>query len=386
MKQILNLLPFLLALFISLQGPAQTEMPENMTLGQVEQAMQAYPPCFEHGEQRLKIMESLDKIINFSVSDCGFANQPEYAGHLKEIVKFYRNSVDKGLDALENTNVNEGVHVFKFYSSSVVLKSSEGVVAIDFAQGPVGNDYKQGSVSNEGEPETSDFFNTGFYFTREQRDRLARIVDVYIITHPHQDHADYSLAMRLIKADKPVIGPEQLKLKWEDLSSGIIVPDFETMQKFGPCEIFTQSGKQYSEAKTAADGIKYAVPTRYLSRDVESIRYLVKLGGITFLQGAETHTEGYEWLEKASSLGWSVDVLLTAGAHQGYRSVMKFLHGKQVNYFSLPIHEYEITHPGGGQRLASRLKGDNRKAFDQKKLMPLMWGENFLLTHQLIQP
>jgi L-ascorbate metabolism protein UlaG (beta-lactamase superfamily) len=324
----------------------------------------------------------LDKIIDFTVAD--YCLSSERSQRLKEIVAFYRTRVDQGLNALENTVVTEGVHVFKFYSSSIILKSAEGTVALDFAQGPVGNDYKQGSVGNEGEPETSDYFKTGFYLTPEQRDRLARLVDVYLITHPHQDHADYSLAMRMIKAGKPVIGPEQLKYKWEDLSQGITVPNYETVQKFHPCEIFTQFGYQYSESKPVADGIRMAVPTYYLSRDVESIRYLVKIGGLVFHQAAETHTEGYEWLEKAGNFGWSVDVLLTAGAHQGYRSVMKFFADKKINYFSLPIHEYEITHPNGGRRAAPFLKGNNRKAFDQKRLMALLWGEDFLLTRKMI--
>lgn len=361
---------------INRQGVAQEfKTSGNMDMVQIQHALEAYPPRFEYGSQRLHIMESLDRIIDFSVSE-GYEANSDQVQRLNEIVAFYRKRVDAGLQALEQTKVSEGVHVFKFYSSSIILKSADGVIAIDFAQGPVGNDYKQGSVANEGEPETSDFFKTGFYLTIEQRDRLANLVDVYIITHPHQDHADYSLAKRLIKSGKPVIGPEQLKYKWEDLSKGIIVPDYEKAQKFIACEIFTQLGNQYSETKTE-ENIKYAIPSLYLSRDVESIRYLIKMGKIVFLQAAETHTEGYDWLEKASSKGFKVNVILTAGAHQGNRSVMKFMEDKQINYFRLPIHEFEITHPNGGHRLSPYLNGDNRKLFDQKKLMSLMWGEDF---------
>jgi len=359
----------------------------DMTLSQVEQAMKIYPPSFEHGEQRLQIMESLDKIINFSVSD-NFSVNPEsvrmgYAQRLKEIVTFYRKRVDEGLEALEKTRVTEGVRVFKFYSSSVILKSADGTIAIDFAQGPIGNDYKQ--RSDEGEPEPLDYLKTGFYLTQEQRDRLANLVDVYLITHQHQDHADYYLAKHMIQAGKPVVGTEQLKYIWEDLSTGIIVPDFEKIQKYFPCEIFTQLGKQYAPAQIKTEkGEKFAIPSNDPSRYVESIRYLVKIAGITFLQSAEMHTEGYEWLEKAANFGWKVDVIFSAGSYQGERSVLKFLRDKQIQYFRLPIHEYEITHPNGGKRMAPLLKGDNREAFDQKKLMPLIWGENFLLTEEVI--
>lgn len=351
----------------------------TMTLEQIEQKMRNYPPLFEYGDQRLQIMESLDTIIDFSVRDNLRDEQK-----LEEIVAFYRKRVEQGLHVLESTKVSEGVHIFKFYSSSVILKSAEGTVAIDFAQGPIGNDYKQGSVANEGGPDKSDYFKTNFYMTKEQIDRLAHLVDVYIITHPHQDHADYSLAKSMIKLGKPVIGPSQLKYKWEDINSGIIVPTYGRVQKFNPCEIFAQFGYQYTETKKLENGKRYGIPSYYLSRDVESVRYLIKIGGIIFIQSAETHTEAYKWLEKAASFGWKVDVVISAGLDQGERSVMKFLRDKQIQYFRLPIHEYEMTHSNGGNRAAPLLKGDNRKAFDQKKLMPLLWGEDFLLTKEVL--
>ena len=161
---------------------------------------------------------------------------------LKKIVSFYRNQVDKGLETLEQTQVKEGVHIFKFYSSSLILKSRDGTIAIDFCQGPVGNDYKLESYSNEGEPESSDYFKTDFFMTQQQRDRLAKQVDVYLITHPHQDHTDYSLAKRMSEMGKPIVGPEQLRYKWEDLSENITVPGYFKKQKIGPCEILSQSG------------------------------------------------------------------------------------------------------------------------------------------------
>ncbi len=352
---------------------------DSMTLPQIEQSLKFFPPNFENGEQRLQIMESLDKIIDFCVRD-----NDRDEKKLEEIITFYRRQIDEGLQALEQTDVYEGVHIFKFYSSSLILKSPAGTIAIDFCQGPVGNDYKLESYSNEGEPETSDYFKTNFYLTTEQRDKLANLVDVYLITHPHQDHADYSLAKRMIQAGKTVVGPEQLKLKWEDLSPNIIVPNYYEIQKIGPCEILTQPGFQYKKSKKVANGDLYGVPTRYFSHDVESVRYLIRMNGITFLQSAESQTDAYMWLEMAQDINWNVDVLISAGMLQGGRSVMKFLENNSVEYFSLPVHEYEITHSNGGQRAANRLKGDNWIAFENKMLMPLMWGENFLLTENLL--
>lgn len=366
------------AQFLTIFQPAPI-LSDTMSLSQIELEMKKYPPCFEFGSERLLIMESLDKIIDFSVRD---NNRDERK--LKEIVTFYQRQVDQGLSKLETTKVTEGVHIFKFYSSSLILKSAEGIIAMDFCQGPVGNDYKLESYDNEGEPEKSDYFKTGFYLTREQRDRLAKLVDVYVITHPHQDHADYSLAKRMIQEGKPVIGPEQLTYKWEDLSRKIIVPSYNEVQKFGPCEIFSQFGYQYKRAKKLENGEFYGIPTRYFSHDVESIRYLIKIGGITFLHSAETQTEAYMWLDLAKGLNWNVEVLISGGMWQGEKSVMKFLGDNQVKYFNLPVHEYEMTHGNGGQRSAPRLKGENQKAFNRKMLMQLLWGEDFILTKEML--
>jgi hypothetical protein len=139
-----------------------------------------------------------------------------------------------------------------------------------------------------------------------------------------------------------------------------------------------EHGDQRLKIMQSMDGRRYGRhhpdgPTR----SSETIRYLFRLGGITFLQSAESHTEADDWLEKAADLGWNVDVLFKPGQYQGARSVMEFLAGH--DYFHLPIHEYELMHERGGNRTAPLLEGGSRDAFDRKRSMPLLWGEDFLL-------
>ena len=62
---------------------------------------------------------------------------------------------------------------------------------------------------------------------------------------------------------------------------------------------------------------------------------------------------------------------------KGLGSVMRYLDGR--DYFHVPIHEYELMHHGGGNRTAQLLKGGGRDAFDRKRSMPLLWGEDYLL-------
>jgi len=349
---------------------AADDLSSTMSWDEIDRAMEKYPPSFDHGQERLKILQSMDNLVRYSVKHVSDEDRPKLQPWLAEMVQFYRRRVDRGLDALETTPVDEGVHLFKFYSSSVILKSAQGTVSLDFCQGP---------VNNSAEPEEADLCQSGFYLTPKQRDRLAAQVDVALITHRHHDHADFSLARRLVAAGKPVIGPAQLKTHWPDLAHGLTVPDYETVERFGPCEIFTQFGYQFATSRTGPDGQRYgAHHPDGPERSSETVRYLVRLGGITFLQSAESHTEAYDWLQKADSLGLRVDVLFKPGQYQGGRSVMRYLAGRDC--FQVPIHEYELMHHNGGNRTAHLLEGGNRNAFDRKRSMPLLWGEDFPLA------
>ena len=349
---------------------ANRHLSSTMPWGDIHWAMERYPPSFNFGDERLRIMQSMDSVIRYSVKHVPDEDRPELGPWLGEMVESYRRRVDRGLDALETTRVGEGVHLFKFYSSSVVLKSADGTVSLDFCQGP---------VNNTGEPEESDRYETGFFLTPEQRDRLAGLVDVALITHRHHDHADFSLARRLVAAGKPVVGPAQLKTHWPSLARGLTVPEYDTVQRFGPCEILAQFGYQYAASRVEPDGQRFGIHRPgEPERSSETVRYLLRLSGITFLQSAESQTEAYDWLEKAATRGWQVDVLFKPGQYQGARSVMRYLRGR--DYLQVPIHEYELMHESGGNRTAHLLQGSGRDAFNRKRSMPLLWGENYLVV------
>ena len=52
--------------------------------------------------------------------------------------------------------------------------------------------------------------------------------------------------------------------------------------------------------------------------------------------------------------------------------------------FRLPLHEYEMMHAFGGNRTGSLMIGSNREAFDRRQMMPMLWGEDFLITDELV--
>lgn len=369
---------------------------DSMSLDEIGAAMAAYPPSWESADARAKIMKSLDRLVTVRVRD-GLSEEEK--SKLHTLADFYRKRIDAGLDKLEATvaspsgllaesaqrrkllrpgdarPVTEGVHVFKFYSSSIIVKSAKGTVAFDFCQGP---------VNNGGEPEDCDRRGTGFYLRPDQRDRLAKLVDVYLITHRHHDHSDYSLAKRMAAKHKPVVGPAQLKLLWKDLADGITVPKFGTVQTIGPCRIFTLLGAQYSINKPGPDGQRIGVPNQAKPEaDTETVCYLVEIGGVVFLAAAENHVPADAWLQKGIALGFKPNVTLSVGQFQGQRSVDALLKGLKP-CFRLPVHEYEMTHEGGGNRTGQLLEGANRERFNKRTMMPLLWGEDFALTPGLL--
>lgn len=357
----------------AIDADAPPPLSTSMSLGEIARALETYPPRWEFGEQRAAIMASMDKYVTVQIRK-GWTEEERQK--LRPLHEFYVKRVDLGLDKLEHTQVTHGVHAFKFYSSSYVLKTAHGTLAVEFSQGP---------INNGGEPETRDEYVSGFYWTPAQRDRLAKLVDVSIITHRHHDHSDYSLAKRMIAQGKPVICPAQLKLIWKDLADKVTVPEYGKPQKFGPVEIFTKLGYQYSRNQPNGHGSdRDGLPNlENPAQDSETICYLFKLEGITFVTCGENHVPADEWLRQGVVLGFKPNVRMSLGQFQGDRALSAALKNMKP-VFRLPLHEYEMTHGGGGNRTGSLMLDANRAAFDRHQMMPLLWGEDFLLTDELL--
>jgi hypothetical protein len=362
---------FLLALttaVLSLPEAWPATLSDSMSLAEIETALQAHPPALATNAARGHIAASLDKLVNVRVQD---SMTDEERARLKPLTEFYRRQVDRGLDALERTVVTNGVEVFKFYSSTIIFKSAAGVVAVDLAPGP---------INNGGEPEQRDTRRMGFFTTPAQRERMARLIDVSLITHRHHDHSDYSVSKRMLEQGKTVVGPAQLKTLWKDLASKLTEPDFAKPKRIGPAEFVAFKGCQYSRNKTDTDGQRIGYPNEgYPEADSETIVYLVRVGGMVYLQGGENHVPNGDWLRQRAAEGFWPDLRGSSGQFQGSRSIDAVLKelgpGMQV-----PRHEYEMTHEEGGNRMAGQFTGNGGKALAQGQSLVLFWGEHFPLT------
>ncbi len=321
-------------------------------LREIEASLTEHGPSISNIDARGEIAKQLDEQVRIKVSS---RMSDEEVRSLIPLRDFHLRRIDRALDDLERAEVKEGVQLFKFYSSSVLIKSPSGVVAIDFQEGPI--------PDNRVEPEESRVGRrTGFHWTPEQRDRLARLVDVSLITHKDYDHASYSLAKRLVEMGKPVIVPEQLRSWWRDLSERLTVPPYETPYRVGPVEIFVMQGRQLDSGEGRETNV-----------------YLAKVNGIVFLQAAENGVPISGGLEKGIAAGFRPDVCFSLGASEGQRSIAAVL-DKTGPTFRIPIHEYEMTHGGGGNRTGSWYSANRRKLIRRGLAMPLFWGENFQLV------
>jgi L-ascorbate metabolism protein UlaG (beta-lactamase superfamily) len=344
-----------------------------MSVAEVEQALLANPPSTDNSWARALIARSMDKLVHITVKEN--ITDAEVAD-LAPLRDFYLRQVDRGLDELEKCKVTEGVRIFKFYSSSVIIKSKDGTVAFDFQQGPhvtfCGNVDRPDPVAQR----------TGFHWTPQQLERLAKIVDVSLITHAHADHADYDLTKLLLAKGKTVVLTQQLRDLWSNLSGNLVVPTYGTVQKFGPVEIFTAVGSQYmqndkitTDEKGEATGYPSTDPK---IQDAVTTIYLARIGGLVFLHGAENNVPVDQWLRDGIAKGFRPDVKMSIGARQGARSVADVLKTMGPIFF-LPVHEYEMGHPGGGNRTAGYYDGNRGQAIEKGMMMPLFWGENFSL-------
>ena len=101
---------------------AQDEAPG---LAEVREALLATPATSGNHAERSPLLQALDAHLEQPNS--------EYAD---EVVEHYRLMVDKALDEVETTQVDEGVAIWKLYSSSIIVKTPKVVFALDLDEGP----------------------------------------------------------------------------------------------------------------------------------------------------------------------------------------------------------------------------------------------------------
>jgi len=156
----------------------------------VESVLEAHPPGSGRDDARMVALTTLDDPLHL-----------EDAPRLPAIGDFFRRMVEKGIRQIESDSVSSGASIWKIYNHFFVVKTPNHTYAFDFCQGA-------------GEA----------HLTEEHIARLVDEIEVLFISHRHADHADLSVARKMLSAGKPVVVPTEL---WqdEDISSALTRAD-----------------------------------------------------------------------------------------------------------------------------------------------------------------
>jgi len=339
-------------------APARSE---SGTLGDVRAGLLATPATAGPDDQRQALLATLD----------GFLEQPS-SDRSEEVAAYYRAMIDHALAEIAATRVDEGVAVWKLYSSGLVMKTPKAVFGIDLDEGP---------NSNSGNPDkVAGLAGIKLHMTAEQRRRLAELVDVSFHTHRHHDHVNYQITKELVAAGKTVVVPEDIRTMWRDepFASGLTVltPGPGHKHRLGELRVEVLGSRQWMGRDRRVE----CPCNAYLVTTDNGVNVLFK-GDINDGQ------EILPWLKEVKGRGDGVDL---------YVSALFFWSGKDAfpqikrmfDPFIIPGHEYEFTHrePGesgsGTGSYRSQWRG-LRTSINRGKCVVLSWGEMFQYVPRL---
>jgi len=211
--------------------------------------------------------------------------------------RFFRARMAAFLQDFQQTNVASGAVVWKLYNHSVVIRSPEATIAIDLISGMDRIAW---------DPATLNKAISG--------------IDVLLITHSHNDHADMRVVKKFIAAGKPVLAPPGL---WESLpqASGITyIRDGEITIKNIRITVFPSfQGMDPNNA--------------YLVETTDGVR-IMHIG-----DEGEKNATGKEWYARFKE-PLHVDLLIPNCWSPNIDDLLRFVAPSAI----LPSHEFEITH------------------------------------------
>jgi L-ascorbate metabolism protein UlaG (beta-lactamase superfamily) len=276
-------------------------------------ALKAAPPALPMTVARKKALGEFDAWL-----------APPHSERLDSRIAYYRATVHRALDALEQGRPTVGVRIVQLYSSSVLVQTPDTVFAFDLDQGP------------NGRLETTPFEEgVGFSMTDAQVARIASLVRYSFHTHEHDDHVDYQLTKALLAAGKTVIVTESNKRLWQkqpwaEKLSVLPQTDKEPI-RLGPLAVDVLCDFQWNDAKH--------------TRGTPCDAFVVNTAGVTVMTKGDINcgTKLYDWIAALKQRGQRVDAVV--GSTLFWRGVNKLPDWEKL--FSplwLPGHAWEFTH------------------------------------------
>lgn len=147
----------------------------------VDYILKQYPPSVPDAPVRHAALIRMDDILHI-----------ESAPHKKVVQQFYQQRMEQAIQEIEQTQVTQGMRVWKLYSHGFFVRTRSVSFSFDIVPGG-------------GDP--------AFAISDDQIRRLAAQSDATFISHWHQDHASKEVARAFLAAGKPVVAPPNL---WDD--------------------------------------------------------------------------------------------------------------------------------------------------------------------------
>ena len=339
--------------------PGPTASAQALTpLGEIERQLDALPPRPENAEARRPVLKALDGWA-LAEDTRYWDKDPELAN--PAWLSFYLRRVDKVLREARGTAVDDGVVIWKLYSSGFLAKTPQTVFGIDIVEGPF-KDIRR---------DPADAADYTFKWTAEQRRAYAELVDVHFITHWHYDHASFALARDLERRGKAVVVPRQLADAWgrQGLGRGLRVLEAGIDHTLSGLSVRVFDGVQFMERDPEAGWVSG-------KHNAQNNVYWIKGGGVAVLHNGDNRgRDWYGWLEELKGEGKSIDVWLWILTWpRDAMSRVTSIHEPIV----IPGHEHEVGHkPRHGVTLHENRYHGVKNRFASGKAAQLAWGESF---------
>ena len=345
------------------------------------------------------------------------------------MVAFYRHRISRALDEVENTPAPEnGVIIWRIYSSGTIVKCREGTFAFEVAEGPVpsvpilpeeirtsGKHYDfEGKEVATHVPPIAEEFNIGplaamappihwnsfqilqpqMYWTPAMRRHFAEVIDASLHSHKHWDHFGVALAGEVLRAGKTVVAPSdvrQMCMGWDiegaerietlpqdrtALPSGAYVGPSQGPREYAVAGVRVMNYPGYQDeyhARPEGDRLVWSLNrTAKFEVGMEMYAFVVKMGGLNMFWPAEVRgcPTYYPWLVSLLRSDWCPDVCVSSFCYDTAHDDIVRLYDPII----MRIHQLEFGHT-----FLQLWEEDPRPLFHGASAKDLFWGEKITI-------
>jgi L-ascorbate metabolism protein UlaG (beta-lactamase superfamily) len=308
-------------------------------LDTVQSIISEFPPQVNEARERGLAKLLMDAVFH-----------EHFAAFRKPVQHFFHTQVEKVITELENTDISEGVTIWKVYNMGFIAKTKSVTIAFDLVTG-----------------ETSG--SKDFKMNKNEIKRLVNQCDVLFISHWHPDHAELRVAKQFLKLGLPVIAPDQV-WKNDPIHSEIL-----QMERIA-------HKTQKLQLKEHSLDVVIIYPGHQGKRHINNVVLVTTPEGITIAHMGDQLNEGdfmidYEWIDEVYKYN-SVDIMMPNAWTMDILRQVKGFNPKLV----MPGHELELGHtvwdrlPYWGDDEYLELNYAELKA-SEYPVVALIWGESF---------